>query len=68
MKTLITIEVEHNRDINELANMIAGRAYTIQGVTNAEVVPPTSPLAQDLRYEGFTTEEIALGHGEVFRT
>jgi hypothetical protein len=62
MKTLVTIEVEHKNPIHELANMIAGRAYTIQGVTNTEVVD------EDLRYQGFKDEEIALGHGEVHRS
>jgi hypothetical protein len=71
MKTLIVIEVDHKKDIPHLADMIAGRAYTISGVTNAEVVKDwekRGALSYDeLRAMGFSLEEISLGAGEVVR-
>lgn len=65
MKTLITIEVEHSKPIPQLASMIAGRAYTIDGVKDANVLP-VAPLA-DLMAQGFSPSEIALGLAEVVR-
>jgi hypothetical protein len=68
MKTLIIIEVEHRKPLPFLANMIAGRAYTIDGVTNAS--PFRSPGAgQEMSEQaGFTLDELRLGASEVVRT
>lgn len=68
MRTLVILEIDHRKPIPALANMIAGRAYTIDGVTNAE--PFKSPLlgANELQDAGFTLEEIRLGVLEVVRT
>ena len=71
MKTLILLEVEHSKPIPYLASMIAGRAYTIDGVKNAE--PFQSPFkgselrTRELQEQGFTLAEIALGAQEVHR-
>jgi hypothetical protein len=69
MKTIIVLEVIHRKPIPELANMVAGRAYNIDGVINAE--PYVSPFAtmEELLAQGFTPAEIALGIGrEVTRS
>jgi hypothetical protein len=68
MKTLILIEVIHRKPIPALANLIAGRAYTIAGVVNAE--PFESPFAttHELTQQGFTLQELALGSMEVVRS
>lgn len=39
MKTLVLVEVTHAKPIAELASLIAGRAWTIEGVEKAEIVP-----------------------------
>lgn len=71
MKSLIIIEVDHIRDIPALGDMIAGRAYTIQGVTNAEFVKDMAKLPvlepEMLRSMGFTAAEIHLGAQDVER-
>lgn len=64
MKTLIQIEVTHYKPIPHLANFIAGRAYTIDGVSDAAVlneIPQDAPIV-------FTADELALGHGELHRS
>lgn len=39
MKTLITLSVTHSKPLPiEFARMVAGRAYTMSGVDNVEVV------------------------------
>ena len=38
MKTIITLEVEHFKPIPALWDLVAGRAYTIDGVSNVTVV------------------------------
>lgn len=68
MKTLVMIEVTHRRPIRALASLIAGRAYTIEQVTNAEVVKLPSLSPEQLQDEGFTLAEISLGQGDVVRT
>lgn len=71
MRTLIVLEVDHTRDIPALGEMIAGRAYTIQGVTNAEFVKDMAKLPvvdpDRLRAMGFTAAEIHLGEQDVER-
>jgi hypothetical protein len=67
MKTLVIIEIDHKKPIPFLANMIAGRAYTIAGVTNAEPFKSPTPTAGNLEEHGFTLAEIALGMQEVVR-
>jgi hypothetical protein len=45
MKTLITLEIEHRRPIEHLEDLVAGRAYTLDNVTNVLVVAtPTGSL------------------------
>lgn len=69
MKTLVTIEIEHRRPIRRLADMVAARAWTIDGVKRAEVITSAVPVleVEDLKRAGFTEEEIALGMTEVVR-
>lgn len=66
--TLITLRVTHDRpDLPTLAGMIAGRAYTIQHVTDCEVYEIDGDVVQELRAAGFSEAEIALGMTEVVR-
>lgn len=67
MKTLIILEVDHRKPIPWLANMVAGRAYTIDGVTNAEVFKSPTLSTEQLQDQGFTLAEISLGSHEVVR-
>jgi hypothetical protein len=72
MRTVVILEIDHRKDIPSLGEMIAGRAYTISGVTNVEFVkdmaalPVVSP--ERLRSMGFTLEEISLGSQDVERS
>jgi hypothetical protein len=68
VKTFITLEIDHDVPIPELASKIAGRAYSISGVTNAEAVPERDAGVLELRAQGFTPQEIALGSREVVRS
>lgn len=38
MKTIIVLEVDYSKPIKDLDNMVASRAYTIDGVTNVQIV------------------------------
>lgn len=38
MKTVVTIEIEHTKPLPSLPSMVAGRAWSIDGVSRAEVV------------------------------
>jgi hypothetical protein len=67
VKTLVIIEVEHAKPIPALANLIAGRAYTIQGVTSAELLTSPTRRGVESHEEGFTLAELALGRQEVHR-
>lgn len=67
MRTLIILEIDHKKPIPYLANMIAGRAYTIDGVTNAEPFKSPTLTPDRLQEQGFTLAEIALGMQEVVR-
>lgn len=71
MKTIVVIEVTHAKPIPHLEDMIAGRAYTIGGVGNAEVVRDQQKrpalTADEMLQLGFSVEEISLGSGEVHR-
>lgn len=64
MKTIVILEITHDKPIPFLPNMIAGRAYTLAGVTNAKPVKlATDELEQS--QDGFTLRELSLGAGEV---
>lgn len=67
MKTLIIIEVDHRKPIPHLANMVAGRTYTIDGVTNAQILNSPSRKGDALEEAGFTLAEIALGSQDIVR-
>lgn len=65
MRTLILLEVEHDKPIEHLATKLAGRAYNIQGVTNAEGSVFRMPLSQndrELAQYGFSADEIAIAN------
>lgn len=66
MKTLVVVEVHHDRDLPDLANKIAGRAYTLDGVRNAEAWVHKDTVAE-LERAGFTLAEISLGATDVVR-
>lgn len=70
-KSVIVLEVEHENDIPALGNMIAGRAYTIAGVTNVEFVADFAKVpvldADQLLAMGFKESEISLGAQDVER-
>lgn len=65
MRTMILLEVEHAAPIQHLEDMIAGRAWTIGGVSFVRVVPDSEST---LRAAGFTHEEIALANADPVRT
>lgn len=67
MKSVVILEVDHKSPIPHLANLIAGRAYTIAGVSNAEVMKLAPLTPQELQEEGFTLAEISLGAQEIAR-
>ena len=69
MKTVVCIEVEHDRPIQNLANLIAGRAWSVSGVKGAEVMRAEQPGVDlhQLQRAGFSAAEIALGVAEVVR-
>lgn len=66
MKTMIVIEVHHVKEIPHLADMVAGRAYTIDGVRDAQGVSLPRFKVTDRDEHGFTSRELSLGAGEVF--
>lgn len=68
MKTLVLIEVIHREPIPALANMVAGRAYNIAGVINAEPLQSPFLTTDQLQEQGFTLAELALGSTEVVRS
>lgn len=65
-RTLIVIEVEHDKPIPHLANMVAGRAWSIDGVRNASLADINGGELE-MRQSGFTASELALGRTEVCR-
>jgi hypothetical protein len=68
MITIVSIEITHKKPIPNLADLIAGRAYTIQNVVDANVIGDQPQDVLELQRAGFTAEEIALGATEVHRT
>lgn len=62
MKTIVILEITHSKPIQALPNLIAGRAYTIDGVKDAR---PLVLSAYELERSGFTLRELSLGSGEV---
>jgi len=64
MKTIVILEITHSKPITALQNMIAGRAYTIDGVTDSK---PVKLATDDVDHgqSGFTLRELSLGAGEV---
>lgn len=67
MKTILILEIDHSKPIPALAQMVAGRAYTIDGVTNAEPFKSPTLSTEQLQDQGFTLAEISLGMQEVHR-
>lgn len=69
MKTIVCIEIEHDKPITALENLVAGRAWTIGGVKGAEVMRAEQPKldVHRLQRAGFTEGEIALGVTDVVR-
>lgn len=65
MKTLILLEVTHKSPVPLLEEKIAGRAYTIDGVSDVRILQDTE---QSLREAGFSAAEIALGNADPVRT
>ena len=41
MKTVITLEIDHSSDIRDLADLVSGRAWTIDKVTNVVIRDPS---------------------------
>lgn len=46
MKTILTMEVEHYKIIPELWDLVAGRAYTVDGVSNVTATLPTETVPE----------------------
>lgn len=45
MKTIILVEIEHDKPIDDLCDKVAQRAYTLQGVKNTEAKLITHEIA-----------------------
>ncbi len=64
--TRVTIEVIHTKPLPHLAEMIAGRAWSIDGVKGSEVI---HNLSEELLSQGFTLQELSIAaEGEIHRT
>jgi hypothetical protein len=66
MRTIVIVEVIHSKEIHALADKIAGRAWTLDGVRYATAHVDEKTVA-DLEQAGFSMAEIALGAQEVVR-
>lgn len=66
MRTIVIVEVIHSKEIPALADKIAGRAWTLDGVRYATARVDEKTVA-DLEEAGFSMSEIALGSQEVVR-
>jgi hypothetical protein len=64
--TYLIVEVKHDKDLPLLPDMVAGRAYTIDGVRDAAAWV-SNDEAQELRRAGFTLQEISLGAQDLVR-
>lgn len=62
MFTTIVLEIEHTKPM-PLAEMVAGRAWSIDGVVSVELRDPPQDSSKDK--DGFTKRELSLGAGEV---
>jgi hypothetical protein len=38
LKTLVIIEIDHNKPLPDLADLVAQRAWTLSGVNNVELI------------------------------
>jgi hypothetical protein len=65
MKTIVIVEVIHTHPIPDLADKIAGRTWTLDGVRYATAMVDEKTVA-DLE-QVFSPAEIALGLQEVVR-
>lgn len=58
-RTVIQVEVTHEKPIPDLVDLVAGRAYTLDGacnatatlISNAEVIKPTPEVHSDPKLE-----------------
>jgi hypothetical protein len=66
MKTVVIVEIIHDKEIPGLADKIAGRAWTLQGIRYATAAVDQRTVA-GLEEAGFSMAEIALGMQEVAR-
>ena len=66
MKSIVIVEVIHTHPIPDLADKIAGRTWTLNGVRYATASVDERTVA-DLETAGFSMAEIALGMQEVAR-
>jgi hypothetical protein len=66
MKTIVIVEIVHDKPITDLADRIAGRAWTLQGVRYATAHVDEKTVA-DLEQAGFSLAEISLGAQDVAR-
>jgi hypothetical protein len=66
MKSIVIVEVIHTHPIPNLADKIAGRAWTLDGVRYSTAKLDEKTVA-DLEQAGFSLAEIALGMQEVAR-
>ena len=66
MKTIVVIEITHEKHIPDLANKVATRAYTLDGVRDTTGWVHNEAIA-DLQRAGFSLAEISLGASEVER-
>lgn len=55
MKTLVILEIDHERPIEHLANLIAGRAYTLPNVRDVQIMRTSK--ASETEDHGFALAE-----------
>jgi hypothetical protein len=65
-RTTVIVEITHDKPIPALADKIAGRAWTLDGVRYATAHVDEKTVAE-LEQAGFSMAEIALGSQEVVR-
>lgn len=66
MKTIVIVEITHDKEIPGLADKIAGRAWTLDGVRFSTAYVDERTVAE-LEVAGFTMAEISLGMQDVAR-
>lgn len=51
MKTIVIVEIDHDKPLPDLAAKVAGRAYSMPGVDNANAWEPKPELREHIESE-----------------